>query len=156
MANGVPGSGILDYLVFSKVREATGGRMRFCLTAAAPIAKDTQEFISMTICPMIGGYGLTETSAYVLIHIPTRQLNGINRMGALCDPLAWTSDAVGDIPACIEVKLVGRCSLGSYFSSRGFGSCKMSSNLPYPNRSKTLSYQNTSSNIATFLVIQKL
>jgi long-chain acyl-CoA synthetase len=64
MANGLPGSGILDSVVFSKVKEATGGRLRFCMSGAAPIAKDTQEFISMAICPMINGYGMTETSAY--------------------------------------------------------------------------------------------
>jgi len=30
----------------------------------------------------------------------------IDRMGALCDPKAWTVDALGGIPACIEIKLV--------------------------------------------------
>ena len=64
MANGLPGSGILDSVVLSKVKEATGGRLRFCMSGSAPIAKDTQEFISMAICPMINGYGMTETSAY--------------------------------------------------------------------------------------------
>jgi long-chain acyl-CoA synthetase len=27
-------------------------------------------------------------------------------MGALMDPLEWTDDTVGDIPGCIEIKLV--------------------------------------------------
>jgi long-chain acyl-CoA synthetase len=65
MANGLPGSGILDSLVFRRVKEATGGRLRFCMSGAAPIAKHTQEFISMAVSPMINGYGMTETSAYV-------------------------------------------------------------------------------------------
>jgi long-chain acyl-CoA synthetase len=63
MNNGLPGSTVLDALVFNKVREATGGRLRLCLNGAAPIARETQEFISLTICPMISGYGMTETSA---------------------------------------------------------------------------------------------
>lgn len=61
---GFPGSGILDALIFQKVKDATGGRLRFCMTGAGPIAKDTQEFISFVIAPMINGYGLTETSGY--------------------------------------------------------------------------------------------
>jgi long-chain acyl-CoA synthetase len=61
---GLPGIGILDAIVFKKVTEATGGRLRLCLTGAGPIAKGTQEFISLVIAPLINGYGLTETSAY--------------------------------------------------------------------------------------------
>jgi long-chain acyl-CoA synthetase len=118
MANGLPGSSILDSVVFRKVREATGGRLRFCMTGAAPIAKDTQEFISMAICPMISGYGMTETSAYVLTHLPAHQLTCIDRMGALCDPLAWTTDAHGDIPACIEVKLVDFPEAGYFVTNK--------------------------------------
>jgi long-chain acyl-CoA synthetase len=86
----IPGSGILDTVVFNKIREATGGRLRICLNGGGPIAKDTQRFISMAITPMISGYGLTETCA----------------MGALMDPMEWTDDALGDIPGSIEIKLV--------------------------------------------------
>jgi long-chain acyl-CoA synthetase len=65
MSNGLPGSGILDLMVFKKAQEATGGRLRFCMNGAAQVAKETQDFISMTIAPMICGYGATETTAYV-------------------------------------------------------------------------------------------
>ena len=87
---GLPGSGILDAVVFKKVKEATGGRLRICMNGGGPIAKDTQRFISMAITPMINGYGLTETTA----------------MGALMDPFEWTDDAHGNIPGSVEVKLV--------------------------------------------------
>ncbi|KAI9720183.1 MAG: hypothetical protein M1812_003001 [Candelaria pacifica] len=89
MQTGLPGSGILDAVVFKKVKEATGGRLRICLNGGGPVSKDTQRFISMAITPMISGYGLTETSA----------------MGALMDPMEWTDEALGTIPACIEIKL---------------------------------------------------
>lgn len=56
------GVAILDKVVFGKVKQATGGRLRLCLTGGGPIAKETQVFISMVIAPMIGGYGLTETT----------------------------------------------------------------------------------------------
>lgn len=63
MSSGLPGSQVLDSIVFNKVKEATGGRLRFCFNGSAPIARETQEFISMTVTPMISGYGLTETTA---------------------------------------------------------------------------------------------
>jgi long-chain acyl-CoA synthetase len=63
LANGLPGVGVLDAVVFSKVREATGGRLRVAFNGGSSIAKSTLEFISMTICPLISGYGLTETAA---------------------------------------------------------------------------------------------
>lgn len=90
MSSGLPGSGILDAIVFNKIRDATGGRLRITMNGGGPVAKDTQHFISMAITPMISGYGLTETAA----------------MGALMDPLAYTDQALGEIPGCIEVKLV--------------------------------------------------
>lgn len=91
---------VVDSVVFSKVKEATGGRLRICLNGGGPIAKDTQRFISMAIAPLISGYGLTETTA----------------MGALTDPLAWTDEALGGIPASIEIKLVDFEDAG-YFST---------------------------------------
>ena len=63
LRNGLPGAGLLDKTVFKKVKDATGGRLRFCMNGAAPIAKETQEFISYALVPMINGYGMTETNA---------------------------------------------------------------------------------------------
>lgn len=58
----IPGAGVLDAIVFSKVREATGGNVRICLNGGGPISQDTHRFISMVIAPMVLGYGLTETA----------------------------------------------------------------------------------------------
>ena len=63
LGSGIPGSGVLDSVVFKKVREATGGRLKLWMYGGGPIAKETQIFLSMVIAPMICGYGLTETSA---------------------------------------------------------------------------------------------
>lgn len=100
LSSGLPGSGILDAIVFNKVKDATGGKLRICMNGGGPISKETQRFISLAITPMISGYGLTETSA----------------MGALMDPLAWTDNALGEIPASIEMKLVDFADAG-YFST---------------------------------------
>jgi long-chain acyl-CoA synthetase len=100
MNTGFPGVGLLDNIVFKKLKDATGGRLRICMNGGGPIANDTQKFISLAITPMISGYGLTETCA----------------MGALQDPMAWDPDALGDIPGSIEVKLVDYAEAG-YLSS---------------------------------------
>ncbi|KAJ5327894.1 hypothetical protein N7541_009001 [Penicillium brevicompactum] len=94
MTTGIPGSGIgasiLDAVVFKKLKEATGGNLRIVMNGGGPVSKETQKFLSMAVAPMISGYGLTETSA----------------MGALNDPMAWNPNALGDIPASVEIKLV--------------------------------------------------
>lgn len=97
---GLPGSGVLDAVVFKKIKEATGGKLRVCLNGGGPVAKDTQRFISMAITPMINGYGLTETSA----------------MGALMDPMEWNDDSLGNIPGSVEIKLVDYPEAG-YFAT---------------------------------------
>ncbi|KAF7956823.1 hypothetical protein EAE96_004149 [Botrytis aclada] len=99
---GLPGAEVLDALVFNKVKEATGGKLRICLNGGGPISKDTQRFISMAITPMISGYGLTETTA----------------MGALMDPMEWTDEALGDIPGSIEIKLVDFPDAGYYATNK--------------------------------------
>jgi long-chain acyl-CoA synthetase len=102
MSTGLPGAAVLDALVFKKVKEATGGRLRICMNGGGPIAKDTQRFISLAITPMGSGYGLTETTA----------------MGALMDPCHWTDQALGDIPSSIEVKLVDFADAGYYTTNK--------------------------------------
>ena len=96
------GTSIVDTIVFKKIQEATGGRLRICMNGGGPIAKETQHFISMCIAPMISGYGLTETAA----------------MGALMDPLAWTDSAIGEIPGSVEIKLVDFPDAGYYSTNK--------------------------------------
>jgi len=51
---------IADKLVFSKIRERLGGRIRIAASGAAPLGKDLGEFFSAIGMPLIEGYGLTE------------------------------------------------------------------------------------------------
>jgi long-chain acyl-CoA synthetase len=99
LAAGLPGSGITDSMIFGPIRAATGGNLRFGMNGGGPLAKDTQIFMSMTLAPIVAGYGLTETAG----------------MGTINDPLAWTVDTHGDIPACVEEKLVDFAEAG-YFT----------------------------------------
>jgi long-chain acyl-CoA synthetase len=50
--------------IFKQIRAATGGDVKLTLCGGAPLAKDTQKFLSVTHAPLLVGYGLTETSAY--------------------------------------------------------------------------------------------
>lgn len=61
----------VDNLIFKKVKDATGGCLRLTLNGGAPLAADTQEFLSTLICPLLIGYGLTETNANTTLMTPT-------------------------------------------------------------------------------------
>ncbi len=50
----------LDGLMFSKIRERLGGRMRVPISGSAPLSKDLAEFFEAIGMPLVEGYGLTE------------------------------------------------------------------------------------------------
>jgi long-chain acyl-CoA synthetase len=92
----LPGANVLDNIVFKKVRELTGGRLRFTMNGASGIANDTKHFLSLVLAPMLAGYGLTETCAN----------------GSLGCPLEYNPSAIGPIPSSIEIKLVAIPDMG--------------------------------------------
>jgi long-chain acyl-CoA synthetase len=67
-----------EKLVFSKISQKFGGRLRICVSGSAPLARNIQEFMHIVGVPVYEGYGLTETCAPISVNTPT-----FNRFGSV-------------------------------------------------------------------------
>ncbi|RLB56594.1 MAG: long-chain fatty acid--CoA ligase [Deltaproteobacteria bacterium] len=74
--------GIFDKLVFSKVRDRFGGRLKYAFSGGAAINKDIAIFIDNLGITVYEGYGLTETSP-----IATANWPGSRRIGSIGKPI---------------------------------------------------------------------
>jgi long-chain acyl-CoA synthetase len=65
---------LADKLVYSKIREGTGGRLRIVSSGGAPLSKALAEFFWAVGIPIYQGYGLTETSPIVSSNYPNNRV----------------------------------------------------------------------------------
>jgi long-chain acyl-CoA synthetase len=61
---------LADRLVFSKVREAMGGKVRVFISGGAPLGKELAEWYAQIGLIIHEGYGLTETSPVIAVNSP--------------------------------------------------------------------------------------
>ncbi|KAG8363819.1 hypothetical protein BUALT_Bualt19G0061900 [Buddleja alternifolia] len=89
--NGRKPSPMWDRLVFNKIKDKLGGRVRYLTSGASPLSPDVMEFLRVCFgCQVIEGYGMTETSCVI-----SSMEDGDNLTGHVGSPN----------PAC-EIKLV--------------------------------------------------
>jgi len=69
-------------LVFSKIREAFGGRVRIFISGGAPLGMDTAGWFADAGIRIFEGYGLTETSPVIALNYPEA-----HKIGTVGQPL---------------------------------------------------------------------
>jgi long-chain acyl-CoA synthetase len=62
--------GLFDRLVFAKIRERFGGRVRFFISGAAALNQDIAEWFNAAGILILEGYGMTESSAGSFVNHP--------------------------------------------------------------------------------------
>jgi long-chain acyl-CoA synthetase len=73
---------LANKLVYSKVLEAFGGRVRVFVSGGAPLGMDTAQWFAAVGIALWEGYGLTETSPVIALNTPAN-----HRMGSVGKPL---------------------------------------------------------------------
>ncbi|MFF3176811.1 AMP-dependent synthetase/ligase [Streptomyces sp. NPDC057900] len=82
---------VADTLVFAKIREAFGGRLRACVSGSAALAPDIGFFFAGAGIHILEGYGLTESSAASFVN-PGEAY----RTGTVGKPLPGTEVRIAD------------------------------------------------------------
>lgn len=83
--------GLFDKLVFSKVRERFGGRVRFFISGAAALNREIAEWFNAAGIVILEGYGMTENSAGATVNHPHE-----NRIGTVGRALPGAEVKIGD------------------------------------------------------------
>ncbi|MEM1096142.1 MAG: long-chain fatty acid--CoA ligase [Bacteroidota bacterium] len=82
---------VADKLVFTKWRDALGGRVKYIICGGAALNADLMNLYAAADINILQGYGLTETSPVITFNRPTR-----NRAGTVGEPLPGVEVRLGD------------------------------------------------------------
>jgi len=114
-------SPLADALVFSRVKARLGGRTRLVVSGSAPLAPKVEAFLRVAMCcPVLQGYGLTETCSSSFVAPPTADQAG--RVGGPLPLLHMCLESVPDMgydaladPPRGEVLIRGPTVFAGYF-----------------------------------------
>ena len=102
-----------DKLIFSKIRERFGGRLKYVLCASAALEKEVAEFVDAVGIHVYEGYGLTETSPMVSANAP-----GARRLGSVGKVIPGVrvviDTAAGEAPGHGEIVVYGQNVMQGY------------------------------------------
>jgi len=82
---------LFDKLVYSKLRAALGGRVRFAVSGGAPLGHRLGHFFRGVGLTVLEGYGLTETTAASTVNTP-----GMTKIGTVGRPLPGVSVRIAE------------------------------------------------------------
>jgi long-chain acyl-CoA synthetase len=99
---------LADKLVYSKIRQGTGGKLRLVFSGGAPLAKELAEFFWAVGIPIYQGYGLTETAPVLTSNYPQ------NRMGSSGKPIPNVELRIAEDG---EILAKGPCVMQGYYKS---------------------------------------
>lgn len=86
---------LLDKLVFNKIKQGLGGRVRLMLSGAAPLPKHVEEFLRVTSCSVfVQGYGLTESCGGAF----TCVANEVSMVGTVGVPITTVEARLESVP----------------------------------------------------------
>jgi long-chain acyl-CoA synthetase len=97
---------LFDRLVFSKVRQAFGGRIRFFVSGSAPLNREIAEWFHAAGLLILEGYGLTESAGGGFINRPDHY-----KLGTVGLPFEGTSVRIDEQG---EVQMQSPCVMDGY------------------------------------------
>jgi long-chain acyl-CoA synthetase len=97
---------LFDGLVFAKIRDVFGGRIRFFISGSAPLNRDIAEWFEAAGVLILEGYGLTESSGAGFINRPDNY-----KLGTVGLPFEGTEVRISDSG---EIQFRSDCVMAGY------------------------------------------
>jgi long-chain acyl-CoA synthetase len=110
-----PGAGLalrhrlFDRLVYGKLRQAVGGRVRYAVSGGAALGERLGHFFRGTGITVLEGYGMTELTAAATVNRPTR-----NKIGTVGMPLPGASVRIAEDG---EILITGPMAFPGYWQN---------------------------------------